>query len=230
MLYIQNRILIFSLLFLITFSISEKSFSQTDTTEKRFQIGFVPQYIIYHGLRIDFEPLIKQGKQSLQFSPQFFYDENDIYYSNNPTYDENEQLYEKLVGYGIGLRHKIYTQFVKDQKWLVYITYGGEYTHFTMDYKSWEWVDYTEEGLNYYDYELITVKQNTDRIRVDISMGIQFNYVENMFLDFYLGAGGVYSINNMNPKSAKPILKDGMYDYAYTGIYIPVGFRFGLRF
>ncbi len=224
----QNRIFILSLLFLFTFSISEKSFSQADTAKNSFQIGFVPQYIINHGVRIDFEPTFKQGKQSLQFSPQFYYDENNVYYSDYPSYYYSEQEYEKIVGYGAGLHHKIYIQFIK--KWKIYVSYGGEYVRFTMDYKSWQWVDYTEEGLNYLSYELVDVKQNTDRIRADISMGVQLNYVDNLFLDFYIGDGGVYSLNDMNPTSAKPIINDGMYDYAYTGIYIPIGFRFGLRF
>lgn len=98
-----------------------------------------------------------------------------------------------------------------------------------MDYKSWEWVEYTEDGLQYLEYDLIDVQQNTDRIRFNLLIGLQY-YVENLFLDFYFGTGGVYSINNMNSPLANPILKLNIYDYAYTGIYIPIGFKFGFLF
>lgn len=227
----QNKILILSLLSLYVFFSSVNSFCQADTiVKKSIQIGFVPQYIIQRGVRIDIEPLFKNGKHSLQISPQFYYDENEIYYSNNPLKQNSDEEYEKLVGYGIGLHHKIFAHYFKNNRWVIYFTYGGEYTHFTMDYKSWEWIEYTNQGLEYLEYKLIPITQNTDRIRVNMLIGFQFNYVENLFLDFYIGTGGVYSINNLNPPTVKPILKDGMYDYAFTGIYIPVGFRFGLRF
>jgi len=227
----QKIILILSLSFLLIFSLSENILSQTDTLERKsMQIAIIPQYIIQHGMRIDIEPLFKNGKHSLQISPQFYYNENEVYYSNNPLYYDYEEEYEKMIGYGIGLHHKIFAHYFNDKKWVIYFSYGGEYAHFTMDYKSWEWVEYTEDGLQYIEYNLIDVEQNTDRIRFNLLMGIQFNYVENLFLDFYIGTGGVYSINDMNSPFAKPIKTDNIYDYAFTGIYIPIGFKFGFRF
>ena len=164
-------------------------------------------------------------------SPQFYYNENQIHYDNDPSnYNYEEQDYEKFIGYGIGLHHKIYTNNTEDTKWNFYITYGAEYANFTMDYKSWQWVEYVEDGLSYLNYQLLDVEQSTNRIRADINIGIQFNYVDNLFLDFYLGTGGVYSINNMQPETIKPIKTTGIYNYAYTGIYMPMGFKFGFRF
>jgi len=227
----QDKPLILSFFLLFTFLISANSLGQAETdTKKTFQIGFVPQYIAQRGIRIDFEPLFKNSKHGLQISPQFYYNENEVHYSINPLYYNNKEKYEKMIGYGIGLHHKIFIQYYNDKKLGIYFAYGGEYAHFTMDYKSWEWVEYTNEGLEYLEYDLIDIQQNTDRIRIDMLIGFQFNFVENLFLDFYIGTGGVYSINTMNPSLVKPILKDGMYNYAFTGIYIPVGFRFGVRF
>ena len=203
---------------------------ETNSNKAKLQIAFVPQYIIWHGMRLDFEYLTKSSKHSFMVSPQFYYDTNSLDYSNNPQNYNTYGEYEQLAGYGTDLHHKIFLNRLKDNKWLFYFSYGGGYTHFSMNYKSWAWVAYTEDGLNYLDYQLIDVEQNTDRIKADAYIGFQLNYVENMFIDFYIGMGGIYSINKMNHETVKPIYTESMSDYAYTGFFIPLGFRFGLKF
>ncbi len=227
----KNKIFVLSLFAIFIFAKPEFSIGQTDSLAKiKLQIGFVPQHIIHHGVRIDIEPVFKNKKHSILISPQFFFDEVELEYDQNPRYYDNTINYEKLMGAGIGLHHKIFAHYFNSNTAAIYFAYGGEYVHFAMDYKNWEWTEYTDEGLQYLEYKLIPIQQNTDRIRVDMFIGVQFNYAENLFLDFYMGTGGVYSISKVDPSTVKVRFKNDMYDYAFTGIYIPIGFRFGLRF
>jgi hypothetical protein len=227
----QKKTLILSLVIVFIFQNTTNLTAQDNGNAKgQLQIAFVPQYIIWHGMRLDFEYLSKNNKHSFMISPQFYYDTNELNYSNNPQNYDSYGEYEQLTGYGAGLHHKLFINDLDDKGWRFYFAYGGSYSHFTMNYKSWTWMKYTEDGLNYFDYQLVPVTQNTDRIKADAYIGFQFNYAENMFLDFYIGMGGIYSINKMSHESAKPIYTEHISDYAFTGFYMPLGFRFGLRF
>ncbi len=215
------------LIICITLFSSIKAQDQTGIAQNKFQLALVPQYLINNGMRIDFEYIFKNPKHVLLISPQFYYDKNDINYDQyQANYYEDE--YEQLNGYGAGLHHKIAVSTVKT--WTFYFTYGVEYAHFTINNKRWEWVSTTEEGMEYLKYELIDIEQNTDRFRFDLYMSIQYNYAKNMFFDFYMGMGAVYSLNKMNPDFVKSLFQDKMYGYAFNGMYLPIGFRFGFRF
>lgn len=223
---------IFICIYLMEFLLSGSfySFAQTDLHEqkKHFQLAFVPQYLINKGVRIDFDYILKNSKHVLSFSPQIYYDKNEINYSNFPgNYYENE--YEHLNGFGVGIHHKIRINS-NTKQWVFYFTYGVEYAHFSIKNKRWEWLNYTENNLEYLKYELIDIEQNTDRFRIDTYMNFQYNYAGNLFLDFYIGLGGVYSLNSMTPDYSTTEFDSNMYDYAFNGMYLPIGFRFGFRF
>ncbi len=221
-----NKKISFIIICISVFSVI-KAQVQTEPAQNKFQMALVPQYLINNGMRIDFEYIFNNPKHVLLISPQFYYDKNAINYDQyQANYYEDE--YEQLNGYGAGLHHKIALSAVK--KWVYYFTYGVEYAHLKINNKRWEWVNLTEDGLEYLKYELIDIEQNTDRFRFDLYMSIQYNYAENMFLDFYVGMGAVYSLNKMNPGFVKPLFEDKMYDYAFNGMYLPIGFRFGFRF
>ena len=202
---------------------------QLDIQQNKFQLAFVPQYLMHKGMRIDLEYILKNPKHMLLISPQFYYDKNNINYSTTPG-NYYEDQYEQLNGYGVGLHHKIAVSKINNNKWVFYFTYGIEYAHFNINNKNWEWINYTENGLQYIKYELIDTEQNTDRFRFNLYMSAQYNYAENLFLDFYIGMGGVYSVNKMFPDFTTPMFDTTMYNYAFNGMYLPIGFRFGFRF
>ena len=216
------------LFFILAISLNNLFAQNIVNKDYKFQVAFVPQYLIAHGIRMDFEYHLKPNKHILLFSPQFYYDKNRADYGSSAYYEEDH--YDLLKGYGIGLHHKIVIHTLNNNTWQIYFAYGGEYARFNIDFQNWEWVKYTEDGLEYIKYDLVDVKQNINRYRFDTYLGFQYNYAQVLFIDFYLGLGGIYSDSSMNPAYATAKFEFKMYDYAFTGLYLPIGFRFGFRF
>jgi len=204
---------------------STSAYSQTDTSEiKDFQVGFVPHYAFFHGIRFDIERKIPNKDSYLQFTPHFYFNEQTIDYENISVTRQAD--YEKISGLGLGLYHKMIVY--KSPRNIVYLhfAYGGEYSYLEMSYKTYEWMEYYENNLEYYRYGLAEHNEPINRLKLNLSVGIQINIAQSLYVGSYLGSGFSYSFTDIDIGK----FTTDMTDYAYSGVYIPLGFRIGVMF
>ena len=114
---------------------------------------------------------------------------------------------DEFFGVGLGIFHKSILNKSKSRIVNTYVSYGGDYTHYILE---------TREQSEKYPSE---------SFRLNVSLGVQINIVQSLFIDFYVGSGFTYSFNDQDE-----INYADMYDPEFSGIYIPVGFRFGAMF
>ena len=94
--------------------------------------SWVPQNLIRHGLRIDFDIRLKLSHW-LVIAPQVYLDHRYAGpYGGGSTWDRDEDYYyEEMYGYGLELHHRIY---LKNNNYPtgLYFSYGFNYVHFNI--------------------------------------------------------------------------------------------------
>lgn len=199
--------------------LSTNAFAQEDTVKLQGMIySFVPQYLINHGIRIDVEKQITP-RSFIQFCPQFYlgekrdFNSSDPYY-DDPYYDYDEEDFNKVVGGGLNIYHKIFANknFTKNG---VYFSYGLSYSYFE--------IEYFEEYLE----STITANGTIQKFGGDLLIGYQFFFRNKLSLDLYTGIGTRFSTmdtdgNNRNRFNAN------YFSYKYNGNLLHLGVRIGL--
>ncbi len=204
------------ILILLVFTFANQSFAQKDTLKLKGSIySFVPQYLINHGIRLDYERQITP-RSFIQFCPQFYLGEKKSRNSSDPYYEEssNEDDFNNITGIGINIYHKIFANqnFLKNG---IYFSYGISYSYFDIDY----YEDYLGETINASAY--------INKYGADLLIGYQFFFKNKLSLDIYTGVGTRFSNMSTNGEN-KERFSSTYFGYNYNGNLLHGGVRIGL--
>ena len=188
-------------------------------------IAFVPHYLIFKGLRIDYERKIASN-QWLVIAPQLFVDEQ-LEESGSDIIEE-DGYYETLFGYGVNINHQF--TIVKSETTLLYAGYGIGLHHFEMEFPLETWYPVTVNGLEYLSYETQLFKENIDRYEGNLLMGFKSYPYPNFFMEGYIGATLKKSMTSNEKDMETYKFDDRTWSYGYTGTGMLLGFKMGFVF
>lgn len=169
-------------------------------------ISFVPQYFLINGLRLDYD-LPVNANHWIQMAPVFFY-------KNTPsdgalaTTRNNSQR-----GAGLHVYHRYYPAdgFGATK---VYLAYGPMYHYNHLQY---------EERSPAARPERYTA---IHKAGLDVILGFNTVWSENMTVDFYFGMGMRHSFISSDADHPKKF-NDSYIDFGYSGNVLLIGFRVG---
>lgn len=156
---------------------------------KNNAFGFVPQYTIVGGFRIDYDrKLSTKSNQWLIASPQFYM------VSKGRLWHEFKNLY----GFGIDLKHRI---FLANNSLLplgFYFQYGFMFQHFIItDTRSYTQA-YIDNGVEYYSVTTGEITTQVNKFGGNFNIGYQWMVGNKVYIDVYSGAGIRLSFDNRN--------------------------------
>lgn len=214
-----------TLFILLIFSISSMFAQEKDSTyhPAKYQIGFTPHYLFKGGIRPVFEIAQKNQKNYFQIAPVVYYVTRDQTYSGIGNND-----FSKVLGAGMELNQKY---FPGGMSKLVnaYVAYGIEYTFFSINSLTSNYVPVIVDGVEYLEYKDIQVQQKVNRFGTSAMFGLHFNTSTNFYIDSYIGAGFRFSDSKVDYANIEPKFNDMVWDYAYSGIIYRLGITIGLK-
>lgn len=211
---IRNIALILLLMLFAQFCIVQMATAQENQDPEKI-FSFVPQTMILHGIRVDWERKINENKW-IQLCPE-------VYFANGDYSNGNDEFNE-LVGAGLRLYKKRYVNnsiFVNNSSNVnelgIYLAAGPTYQYYHLNY------------LEDNNTEAYTYKVDINKLGFDILIGYQFLIKDIVSIDIYTGLGARYSF--VDPKGGdRDNLFDGYYtSYGFTGNLIHGGLRIGLK-
>ncbi|MFW5754207.1 MAG: hypothetical protein ACOCV9_05335 [Marinilabiliaceae bacterium] len=212
----QRKVL---LALLLTFSVLTVASGQTkkDTIAPKSIISFVPQYLIKHGMRIDYDTRIKEHHW-LQLSPQFYLRENSTHshngYGQEPSGYEDEYDFNQLLGAGVHIYHRFYPT-VSFEGHTAYIKYGLTWQYFNITYDEILFNNYVERYTQIH------------KSGADINFGVVTFINEFIGIDLYAGLGFRYSYRSSDADDPRKF-NNFFDDYGYTGNILNLGLRLSL--
>lgn len=195
----------------------------------RFNVSYMPQYMLIFGQRMDLDIRLGQSNHWLVFGAHYYL--NYAYDSKNMDYYdyEDETGYDKLQGYAFNLEHRIY---LSNESLLnnIYFNYGLYYGHFNINYGEYSWgsIPY-EDDLEALTYDIFDRTTHIDKLGPNIMIGYKQDFIDNFFFDFYAGAGLRYSIISPDDGSQRTY-SEHLFSYGFTGTTFLVGIRIGKCF
>ncbi len=209
----------FILLILLSLSASAQFefFENNRVNRNEINFYFVPHYVLFSGLRFDFERI--NGNKGWTLGPQFYYLKRDF----KPIIYGNARL-TKLMGTGLALERK----FIKTSTETVlgYWALGTNIAYFYTEYYSYDWVAKQLYDNTVYDYQVVNHKGSLIRLEVNATIGIEKIYWNFLNVEPYLGAGYRYTIPLLGANQTNPF--ESVYSFGYTGPVFILGLKFGL--
>ena len=187
--------------------------------------SLVPQHLIVNGLRFDIEMNINNTNNWVLIAPQFYLNHKDYNRDNFPSYYRKNNDYDIMSGYGIDIYHKI---FLKEQAHPKgpYFAYGLSYQHYLIEFRQYTWDTFTDDGLEYYSYDLFNCEETINKVGLNMMIGLQ-NVVERFVIDIYFGMGIRYSFIETNVPETRTFYRY-WWHFGYTGTLPLFGFRLGM--
>jgi len=190
---------------------------------RNLKIGLVPHYLIFRGIRFDFEKKMIEGK-SIIFAPQ-------IYYRNRKVEDiakiENENYFKTLYGAGVDVYQKHY--FKATNITYCYYAYGLSYNYFDLTFNEYSWKTYTENGIEFQKWEISNINEQIHRGGINFIIGIDNDIYDIFYFDVYIGLGLKYSYPITNTKQVSSKFDAFMTNYAYSGTVFTSGIKIGFK-
>jgi hypothetical protein len=207
----------------LAFGVSGEIISQTDTSHK-FIITGMPQYLIMNGLRFDFDFRISDVKDRwLIAGTHFYFKERSPLDNSQFSYSDNNMT--RLLGGALDLQLRNYIDAGKDPEG-PYISFGGGLAFFDITYYKYHWFEYSENGMQFYDYRLGDFRRNISQFKVCAQIGYQV-VTNDIVMDFFTGFGLKYS--SFDKQRGDPRnLTYYYWSYGYSGTYMTLGLRLGM--
>lgn len=192
--------------------------SKDISEQKSFGLGFVPQYAISNGFRIDLDFRLNDKNHWLIVAPQ-------MYISSKPNFTWN---YNSMTGAGLEMQHKIFLQQeFKDIN--PYFSYGPVFNYFSVKKDGLSASEFTENGGQYIGLEENEITTRIYKIGGNLIFGLQFLIMDNFYLDTYIGTGIRFSFDDQTT-GLHENYNDWWGDMGYSGTLMVGGFRFGVMF
>jgi hypothetical protein len=212
------NLLIKVILILFTgFIINNTNISAQEKTSQYMIMG-VPQYIIDNGIRIDIDMQTSDTRNWWVFAPQYYIDLNGDHFIRT----HSKQMH------GIGLL--VYRKAFLSKKYTnkgFYLSVGLGYQYFDLLNNDGYWTNFNDDGLNYYQLSKSDTHVYINKVLTDGIIGYQFELIDHLYSDIFIGFGLRYSINEqLNGTYTK--YNSNVFDYGYTGTTFIVGMRFGV--
>lgn len=186
--------------------------------QKFFGLGFVPQYAISNGFRIDLDFKLNEKNHWLIVAPQ-------MYLSSKSNLNWN---YNSMTGAGLEVQHKIFLQQeFKDIN--PYFSYGPVFNYFSVKEDGLEASEFTENGGHYIGLEENEITTGIYKFGGNLIFGLYFLIMDNFYLDSYIGTGIRFSFDNQTT-GLHDYYNDWWGDMGYSGTLMVGGFRFGVLF
>lgn len=183
-------------------------------------LGYVPQYMITGGLRIDYDRRLNTEKN------QWVIASPSIYWITG--YRLGHEIHD-LKGIGLDLKHRVFVTENKNRPRGFYFEYGPTVQLFEVtdvrDYVA----PYEENGIQYYTIVNGEYKTRLTKVGVNLHIGYQGLIGQKIYYDLYAGPGIRLSFDNRNPGFTNA-LNDIWIDYGYSGTLLDGGVRVGFLF
>jgi hypothetical protein len=210
-------------LFIIIASLPRLQAQQVVADSHSTFIMLVPQNLIQNGIAVEIDKRLKNPREWLVIAPTLYYrGQPGTYAFSNSSYGDYEEL--NLKGGRLEVFYRYYlTQGIKRN---LYFSAGGGYRYVAREIKSETWVSYQQDGLTYYRTENLPWEQEVHSFSVKGFMGARFISDHNFSLDFYVGTGMKYSMEQ-KPDNA-PRNLDRVFSYGGSGFIFVGGVRMGV--
>lgn len=206
---------------LLSMITSTMVFAQEELPFKREKIiSIVPQYVFQDGFRVDYEFTLQKNRKSwLQFSPEIFINTD----GNQMTSHD----FNSMRGFGMEIHHKYFMKEPNDRNGY-YFAYGGGLQYLGIkDNRDVSYL-YSEYGINYTSYRNEEVNIPINRLLINFMVGKQIVRSRPFIIDYYLGVGFRYSMDeNMDLIDS---YNDTWFDYGYSGSLMVAGVKLGFNF
>ncbi|MDR2118565.1 MAG: hypothetical protein LBP25_03410 [Tannerellaceae bacterium] len=183
-------------------------------------LAIQPLYWLNNGIRIDYERQLKNPSHWLQISGIGYYLMDSENFWTLWNYDDLNDAW----GAGMEVNYKY---FPFGRIW--YLSAGLSAAHFSVQYSTehFTYISYEQEGLTYYEprWENVEESQQFERFGTNLCVGIQTRPSRRFLLDFYTGAGRVFSLYDEDKRYPDKYLNS----LSYRGITLTMGVRIGFR-
>ncbi len=186
------------------------------TNIKKISVSIVPHYVLFNGLRVDFE--YQNGKKANVFAPQFYFLSREMH----PVTYRSTDLY-KLYGAGLQYNRKFIRK--TDYNNTGYLAVGLAYNFFYANFRQYLPVVTELYDNTVYDYRLQDITGQIHRLELNATLGLQSNLPIGIMVEGYLGIGYRYSMPFYSENIENPF--DRAFDFAYSGPIFIVGAKFG---
>ncbi len=211
------KTIIVSLLFVPSLLFAQDN-SPDMSKQKTFGLGFVPQYAISNGFRIDLDFRLNNKNHWLTVAPQ-------MYLSSKPNLNWD---YNSMTGAGLELQHKIFLQQeLKDIN--PYFSYGPVFNYFSVKEDGLVANEFIENGNQYIGLEENEIINRIYKFGGNLIFGLHFIIMNNFYLDGYIGTGIRFSFDDQT-NGLHNYYNDWWGDMGYSGTLIVGGIRFGVLF
>ena len=197
-----------------------------ETGSNQIYIGYHPQYLIIHGLKMDVEILFGNNyRSSLIIAPAIFYDvasyETDYFVNAF-----NAREYNQMTAYGIDLHHRYYI----NRKVLTntYFEYGLSFRHSVVMIKMHDWNRDVFDGNSVWAFTPDEKHFGITKFGGDLVFGLQRDILNKMTVDLYAGAAMRYGSDD-EASNDELSFNDNMLDLGFTGVLPLAGMRVGLK-
>lgn len=212
--------LLFTILIIIPLlGAAQKEIQLKEASVKKFAVGFVPQYAIMSGTRLDFDINLNKGNFWLVTAPQFYIDRN-----STSVYSD----YREMTGAGIDLQFRYYIDKRKSANG-PYFAIGPVFQYFNIKKNGLETYNFTENNAQYVSLQDQLITTRNYKFGANIIAGAQVLAYNQFYMDFYIGTGFRLSYNNRESGLSNQN-NDSWIDRGYSGTLLVGGIRFGLYF
>lgn len=203
--------------------IAKGSFASTTAivdSPYRIWIMGVPQYLFENGIRIEIDRRIQESHNWITWSPT-------IYYRGQPgSWISGNYDVQSLAGMGLEVLYRWYPAGFGYQGG-VYVSGGGGYRYMSQKIKGYQWDDFQQDGLTFYDYNNGIWYRISQTYSLRGIVGYQLVSNKHLGLDLYVGLGAKYSIID-KPEGAMAYFTENHNPFTGSGFFITGGFRMGI--
>lgn len=196
--------------------------STTTAQEKSISraIMISPQYVLNNALRFEFDFKLDSTNSWLIIAPQFYQKHKDT--------DEalNHREYNRMTGAGVDILMRKYLLKNKSGK-SFYYSYGMGYRYLNIQTDSYLWEPSLDNNLTFYQRGNSNYRVAVHGVSIRTTAGFQFNIVEKLMGDGFIGVGMKYAFYD-RPDGSFIRFNAGPSDYGYIGTYFVGGFRIGI--
>ena len=217
----KNRIVLLAfLLFFLFKPVVEIQAQQKE--QLKHSVTLSPQYWLAKGIRLDYDRQIAGKKQFINYALLFYMDDAN----NNADLLNWYHEYEHMLGAGIRVYHKLFFASGNPPGQGIYFSYGGSLEGFGFDIPRARWIEYTEDGFDYYEYEYYMGRQYNVKAGLDLIFGWQGYEDKNFLFDLYFGIAARYAEAFTQMKYPYSF-RTAFLDYGYRGVHLLAGFKIG---